>query len=208
MRKTTYIQFKVPKNEHKPKPDGFIKRNVKKGIIGILTSIIPKANPDFEDKIDLVENWLVELDYETGIPEREIGIDKNGQIILKMPFENNYGYWTDNNLLLADFKKNFMTSEISQDSFENHWSLFEKTSDFETELTEFQTLSTGADGGHIYLRTKIDYNGQKRELVVYFSKKSDEQKIKNLSKINVRGKIVDEGLEHSLSLFETELLNE
>jgi hypothetical protein len=173
-----------------------------------LTSIIPKANPDFDYKIDLVENWLVELDCETGIPEREIGIDKNGQVILKMPFKNNYGYWTDNNLLLKDFKEHFTTSEISKESFENHWLIFDKTSDFETELTDYQTFSTGADGGHIYLKTKVDYIGKKRELVIYFSKKSDEQKIKNLSTIKIRGKIVDEGLEHSLSLFETELLNE
>jgi hypothetical protein len=53
-----------------------------------------------------------------------------------MPFKNNYGYWTDNNLLLEDFKKNFKTLEVSQDSFENYWSLFEKTSDFETKLSD------------------------------------------------------------------------
>ena len=109
MKKTTYIQFKVPKSEHNSHSDGVIKRSIKKAIIGIVSSIIPKANPDFENKIDLIETWIVELDNETGIPEREIGMDKDGRIIVKMPFKDNYGYWTDNNLLLTDFKDSFNT---------------------------------------------------------------------------------------------------
>jgi hypothetical protein len=208
LKKTTHIKFKVPKNEHNSKSEGIVKRNIKKAIVGILGSIIPKGNPDFENKIDLVEAWIVELDNETGIPEREIGMDKDGRIIVKMPFKNNYGYWTDNNLLLPDFKEHFDTSEISQDSFENYWSLFEKTEDFETELTEFETQSTGADGGHKYLKAKVDYNGKNRDVVIYFTDKSDEQKISELNKIRIRGKIVDDGIEQSLTLYETKLLNE
>ena len=129
MRKAAYIQFKAPITEQKSGPDGFFKRTVKSAIVGILTFIIPKANPDFENKIDQVENWLVELDFETGIPEREIGLDKNGKVILKMPFKNNYGYWTDNNLLLDDFKKHFSTSEINNAEFEKYWNLFDLTSE-------------------------------------------------------------------------------
>jgi hypothetical protein len=207
LKKTTYIQFELPKSEQKTHADGIVKRNFKKALIGILSVIVPKANPDFENKIDLVEKWIVELDNETGIPEREIGMDKKGRIIVKMPFKNNYGYWTDNNLLLADFKNHFKTSEISRDSFEIYWSLFEKTEDFEIELTDFKTQSTGADGGHIYLMAKVDYNGQIRDLIVYFTDKSDERKIKELDKVKIRGKIVDDGIEQSLSLFETKLLS-
>ena len=208
MKKTTYIQFKVPKSEHNSHSDGVIKRSIKKAIIGIVSSIIPKANPDFENKIDLIETWIVELDNETGIPEREIGMDKDGRIIVKMPFKDNYGYWTDNNLLLTDFKDSFNTKEISQDSFENYWSLFGKTEDFETELTEFKIQSTGADGGHNYLKAKVDYKGQNREIVIYFTDKSDELKIAELNKIKIRGKIVDDGIEQSLTLYESRLLNE
>ncbi|WP_299126389.1 hypothetical protein [uncultured Winogradskyella sp.] len=207
MKTTTYIQFKVPKREHNSEPDGIIKRNIKKVVIGILSSIVPKGNPDFEDKIDLVETWIVELDNETGIPEREIGMDKNGRVIIKMPFNDNYGYWTDNNLKLEDFKSHFDTSEIGRDTFENYWSLFEITEDFETELVDFKTQSTGADGGHKYLKAKVDYNGQDRDIVIFFTDKSDEQKIAELDKIKIRGKIVDEGIEHSLTLYETKLLN-
>jgi transposase InsO family protein len=77
LKKTTYIQFKIPKSEQIAQADEIVKRNFKKALIGILSTIIPKANPDFENKIDLVETWIFELDNETGIPEREIGMDKN-----------------------------------------------------------------------------------------------------------------------------------
>ena len=207
LKTKTYIQFKVPTQEQKSNSDGIEKRNLKKAIIGILSSIIPKGNPDFEEKIDFVETWIVELDNETGIPEREIGMDKNGGIIVKMPFNDNYGYWTDNNLKLEDFKSHFETSEIGRDTFDIYLSLFYNSKDFETELVDFKTQSTGANGGHKYLKAKVDYNGQDRDIVIYFTDKSDEQKITELDKIKIRGKIVDEGIEHSLTLYETKLLN-
>jgi hypothetical protein len=88
--KTTYIQFDAPKNDSHSAKDGLIKSSLKKALVGILTKIIPKANPDFDDKIDEVQYWLVECDNETGTPEREIGLDKEGRVILKMPFNDNY----------------------------------------------------------------------------------------------------------------------
>ncbi len=121
--KTTYIQFDAPKSESQATKKGQIKNLLKKALIAILTKIIPKANPDFEDKIDEVQHWLVECDIETGIPEREIGLDKEGRVILKMPYKDNYGYWTDNNLLLNDFKEHFVVSEINKDRFEQNWEL-------------------------------------------------------------------------------------
>lgn len=117
----TYIQFVMPKNETQPPKDGLIKRIFINILGGILTRIIPKANPDFDEKIDNVETWLVECDTETGIPEREIGLDKEHRAIVKMPFKENYGYWIDNNLLLNDFRKHFTVSEISKESFEQNW---------------------------------------------------------------------------------------
>jgi len=93
--------------------------------MGVLTRIIPKANPDFEDKINEVDYWLVEYNSETGFPEREIGLDIEGQVLLKMPHKNNYGYWTDNNLLLNDFKEHFNVSEISKEKFEESWDFFD-----------------------------------------------------------------------------------
>ena len=129
--------------EHKSEIDTTwekIKTATRQGIFGAKAKVAtakpsPKASndafkviciytADFDNKIDLVKTWIVELDYETGIPEREIGLDKDGQIIVKLPFKNNYGYWTDNNLLLSDFNEHFETTEISQNSFENYWNLF------------------------------------------------------------------------------------
>jgi hypothetical protein len=190
---TTYIQFDAPKSDNQTAKDGLIKSVLKKAVVGILTKFIPKANPDFDDKIDDVKYWLVECDNESGIPKREIGLDKEGRVILKMPFKDNYGYWLDNNLLLNDFKEHFVVSEISQESFEQSWELFDKISNFEIKLSDFKTLSTGEDGGHIYLTTEINYNGQQRKLVIYFADKSDEQKVKTKDNLKLSGRLFDEG---------------
>lgn len=120
---TTYIQFEVPKNENQTSADGLLKRSLKKVIIGVLTTVIPKANPDYENQIDNVKSWLVELEPDTGIPQREIGLDNKGNTILKMPYKDNYGYWTDNNLLLEDFKKHFQVNEIDRITFETKWNI-------------------------------------------------------------------------------------
>lgn len=203
----TYIQFDAPKSDSQTAKDGLIKSSLKKALVGVLTTIIPKATPDFDDKIDKVRCWLVECDNQTGIPEREIGLDKEGRVILKMPFKDNYGYWIDNNLLLNDFKEHFVVSEISKDSFEQSWELLDKISNFEIEISDFQTLSTGADGGHIYVTTDINYKGQLRKLVIYFADKSDEQKVKTKDKLKLTGRMFDEGVQQSLSLLDTKLID-
>jgi hypothetical protein len=125
----SYIQFEVIKNKNEPSKDGSIKNALKKVLTNALTSVIPKANPDFDSKIKEVKIWLVECHNETGIPEREIGIDKEGKTILKMPYKDNYGYWTDNNLILEDFKHRFSTTEINKEYFEKSWGLFGKNND-------------------------------------------------------------------------------
>jgi len=140
---TTYIQFEAPKRDHQILKDGLIKSSFKKALVSVLTKFIPKANPDFEDKIDEVQYWLVECNNDTGIPEREIGLDKNRQVILKMPFKDNYGYWTDNNLLLNDFKEHFVVSEISKESFEQSWERLDKVSDLKIGLADYKMLTRG-----------------------------------------------------------------
>ena len=88
-----------------------------------MTSIIPTANPDYENEFDNVVTWLVEIDEESGTPEREIGLDKNSNIILKMPYKNNYGYWIDNNLVFDDFIRLFNAKEIDKIAFEKKWNI-------------------------------------------------------------------------------------
>ena len=51
MKKAIYIQFENPKTGQQPSVDGIAKRTLKKVINGVFSAIIPKANPDFENKI-------------------------------------------------------------------------------------------------------------------------------------------------------------
>ncbi len=54
-------------------------------------------------------------------PQREIGVGKDGEVILKMPFNENYGYWVYNNLTCNDFKESFKIEYISKENFEKAW---------------------------------------------------------------------------------------
>jgi hypothetical protein len=86
---------------------------------------IPTANPDFDHLISNVNEWQLELDTDDPLPLREIGIDLNGKVIIKMPWRNNYGYWTgDNNVELKQFKENFGAIEISKEEFEKNWTAY------------------------------------------------------------------------------------
>jgi hypothetical protein len=115
---TNYMIFIKIKVERKPTGESYIKR-ILTNIIGL---VIPKANPDFENKIKLVAFWLLEFEDENSIPVREIGIADDGQTILKMPYGRNYGYWTDNNLNYHDFSKLFFKESVTKQFFEEKWS--------------------------------------------------------------------------------------
>ena len=92
-----------------------------KMIRSLLELIIPKANPDFEDKIHQVLFWLIEFPTEDSTPAREIGLNAAGEVIVKMPDENNFGYWVDNNLTLIDFKRLFPVEYLAEEYFEKLW---------------------------------------------------------------------------------------
>ena len=97
----TYLKIELEETI-KPKRSSFFKTLLWK----FLSTIIPKANPDFENQIQNINIWLIEFD-ENGITEREIGLDKDEKTVMIMPWKDNYGYWTDNNFKLQDFKKWF-----------------------------------------------------------------------------------------------------
>ena len=80
-----------------------------------------------------------------------------------------------------------------------------KSKSFEVELTDFKVLSNGADGGHHYISTEIEYEGEKRKMTVLFLEKSDEKKLTSDQKIRVSGDLMDERKEHSLMLLNTTL---
>lgn len=65
-----------------------------------------EANPDFEESIDFVAEWLIEYDdVEFHQAVREMGFDTNKNLIVKLPDERNYGYWSDLDCDINFFKK-------------------------------------------------------------------------------------------------------
>ena len=121
-----YLKFKDVKGTNSDdKPKTWLTKTFEKSVIKVLTTIIPKANPDFEDKIGDVDEWLIEINEETETPEREIGINNQGRTIMIMPFGRNYGYWTDNNLKLNDFIETFQATLIVDKEFNERWDKFE-----------------------------------------------------------------------------------
>ena len=117
----TYIKFKSPNFGTRKTPENIGTRLLKT----VLTTILPIANPDFEDKISDASFWLIEFEADSYYPNREIGLDIEGNPIMIMPWRKNYGYWTDNNLVLNDFRSHFETVVISKEEFEKAWKLFE-----------------------------------------------------------------------------------
>ena len=107
-----YLVFKY--NSRPQKKVNLIKKISKK----ILEIIFPIANPDFDSKIDDVVFWLLEFDEDLDYPIREIGLDQNKNVVLKMPYRENYGYWTDNELTYQDFIKRFSATPIEKILFE------------------------------------------------------------------------------------------
>ena len=90
----------------------------------LTSTVIPKANPDFDNKISKIETWLIEFD-EDDIPIREIGINSQDEPIMIMPWRNNYGFWVDNDFNYIDIKENFNFQNIDETEFKNYWKRFE-----------------------------------------------------------------------------------
>lgn len=79
------------------------------------------SNPDFEAKLQDVIQWYLEYDENNNEPWREIGLDSNNQIIVKMPDERNYGFWIDTNLTIEDFKNRFGIQKVTEKEFNDLW---------------------------------------------------------------------------------------
>ncbi len=119
-----YIKFKDPKGESS-RPSGQLKGTVEKAMVKILTEIIPKANPDFEHRLEEVDSWKIEYNKTDNTTWREIGFDKDGNPIVAMPLGDNYGFWTDNQLTMDDYR-NFDPTPITEDEFNYDWTEFQK----------------------------------------------------------------------------------
>ncbi len=55
-----------------------------------------------------------------------MGIDENGRVVMAMPDERNYGYWTDNNLKKEDFESLFTTAHVAKERFDQLWAGFKR----------------------------------------------------------------------------------
>ena len=124
MEEAVYIKFTNPKLDNQLKPKAPIRQAIQNSIIRILKTIIPKANPDFENKYEFVTYLKVEFDKQNGWTLRELGFDKEGNSVVAGPFRSNYGFWTDNQLTLDDYNC-FDPIRISKNEFENDWKEFE-----------------------------------------------------------------------------------
>ncbi|WP_400190533.1 hypothetical protein [Hymenobacter sp. B81] len=120
-----YLQFPNPIDKPS-EPDPYWQVLFWKLIGSILSSLLPAANPDFEHLIDGVAHWYLEVDTETGIPQREIGFDRQRNPIVALPWADNCGYWTDNNMLAQYFEEHFKAQPLLQQSFEEAWQRFSK----------------------------------------------------------------------------------
>ena len=81
------------------------------------------------------------------------------------------------------------------------------TISYQTRLDRFNIKTTGADGGHNYISTEIEYEGNKRNMVVMFLKKSDEKRLADLTEIEISGDLMDDGVKYDLTLLNTEIIN-
>ena len=60
----------------------------------VLTTVLPRGNPEYDDKMHLIRAWLVEVD-EDGDVLREIALDAEGEPLLIGPDDRNCGFWAD-----------------------------------------------------------------------------------------------------------------
>lgn len=122
MTETIYIKFAwAPET-----PEAMKKKKWRFKILSTILFFIPRANPEYEDLLDNVGEWQLEIDPTDNLPIREIGVDMNGKTIFIMPWRNNYGFWTDNNITLEYFKNHFKAERMNKVEFDQNWDNFAK----------------------------------------------------------------------------------
>jgi hypothetical protein len=66
---------------------------------------------------------MIEYDTMRYTTIRELGFDEQDNIILAMPLDQNYGYWSDNQLKLSDYER-FNPITTSEREFDTAWMKF------------------------------------------------------------------------------------
>jgi hypothetical protein len=117
-----WLRFNDPKTNIEPERKGLTDLLLA-GIGNALTLIIPQQNPDFDRLIDNVAYWMIEYDKTGDETIRELGFDQHDNVILAMPLDRNYGYWTDNQLKLSDYDR-FNPIPLTEKEFDTAWLKF------------------------------------------------------------------------------------
>ena len=118
-----YVKFDTSNFNEKVKNSVALNK-VFNSINKIIATIFPDLSPDYDEVINNVDIWLIEIEKKTQHPNREIGIDQNNKVITKSPWRGRYAYWADINLKLCDFKRKFNAKEINEQEFELLWNSF------------------------------------------------------------------------------------
>ena len=69
-------------------------RHWKIRVLRVLLFFIPSANPDVEKFYPQVRKWALEV-ADDGMPQREVGLNQEGEPLFCIPNEKNTGFWTD-----------------------------------------------------------------------------------------------------------------
>ena len=85
----------------------------------LLNHFMPMANPTLEENLGYVKEWYLEYDDVEEYTNREVGVAENG-LGFKAPFEENWGYWCDNDMTMDDYR-NLNIHSISKEAFEKLW---------------------------------------------------------------------------------------
>ena len=78
---------------------------------------VPRANPDHERLYPKVRSWALELS-DDGWPQREIGLDFQGQPLFGAPNDRNTGFWPD--MAIQQFNPSEL-EPMSEESFNTLW---------------------------------------------------------------------------------------
>ena len=118
----TYIKFSHPEKGFRKQPENIGKKITAPA--GLIEADTPIANPDFAQKINEVHTWLIEFEDDSYFANREVGLNRSGKTIMIMPWQKNYGYWTDNNLTIENFRAHFNAVVFKRVVFEKCWREF------------------------------------------------------------------------------------
>jgi len=118
----SWLRFNDPTTNVEPARKGLTDR-LWEGIGKALSLITSQSNPDFDRLIDKVTYWMIEYDKTDDQTIRELGFDQHDQVILAMPLDRNYGYWTDNQLKLSDYDR-FNPIPLTEKEFDTAWLKF------------------------------------------------------------------------------------